>query len=162
MEGLARQVTLFFRWQSLKHVLKFNRLFRYHKYRQIRPPRRRPRDWDDIRVRHKYYTDKGYFGHDMTLEELMRWEEWWMRYLEWRNGYKQAWIETHGPHVPVEFPEGTVQDQFHPHSPVPPPGHHEPVGGMMHHHHQVHPVLPLGTGPMTSTSNVRSRLGWRR
>ena len=104
----------------------------------------------------------------MTLEELMRWEEWWESYLEWRLGYKQAWIETHGPHVPVEYPDGTVQesDHFHNHLPVVSPGHHEPVGmhppHHHHHHHQTHPVLPLGPGPMTSTSNVRSRLGWRR
>lgn len=106
----------------------------------------------------------------MTLDELMRWEEWWERYLEWRAGYKRAWIETHGPHVPVEFP-GTVYE------PIPSDYQHLPnMGGgggnkhqrerepppVMHHPH--HPAaLPFGQGPMmSSSSNVRSRLGWRR
>lgn len=111
-------------------------LFRYDQYRHVQPPRQLPRDWDDIRVRHKYYTDRGYFGHDMTLEELSRWEAWWHRYQLWRRGYEHAWVKTHGPHVPVEYPDWTNYRSTNNRGEV--------------------------VQPSSMSSSIRSRLGWRR
>ncbi|KAI9556311.1 hypothetical protein GHT06_018885 [Daphnia sinensis] len=109
---------------------------RYDQYRHVQPPRQLPRDWDDIRVRHKYYTDRGYFGHDMTLEELSRWEAWWHRYQLWRRGYEHAWVKTHGPHVPIEYPDWTNYRSTNSRREVAP--------------------------PVSTSSSIRSRLGWRR
>ncbi|XP_046651649.1 serine/arginine repetitive matrix protein 2-like [Daphnia pulicaria] len=109
---------------------------RYDQYRHVQPPRQLPRDWDDIRVRHKYYTDRGYFGHDMTLEELSRWEAWWHRYQLWRRGYEHAWVKTHGPHVPVEYPDWTNYRSTNNRGEV--------------------------VQPSSMSSSIRSRLGWRR
>ncbi|XP_057374475.1 serine/arginine repetitive matrix protein 2-like isoform X2 [Daphnia carinata] len=109
---------------------------RYDQYRHVQPPRQLPRDWDDIRVRHKYYTDRGYFGHDMTLEELSRWEAWWHRYQLWRRGYEHAWVKTHGPHVPIEYPDWTNYRSTNSRREV--------------------------AQPVSTSSSIRSRLGWRR
>lgn len=109
---------------------------RYDQYRHVQPPRQLPRDWDDIRVRHKYYTDRGYFGHDMTLEELSRWEAWWHRYQLWRRGYEHAWVKTHGPHVPIEYPDWTNYRSTNSRREV--------------------------VQPVSTSSSIRSRLGWRR
>lgn len=111
-------------------------LNRYDQYRHVQPPRQLPRDWDDIRVRHKYYTDRGYFGHDMTLEELSRWEAWWHRYQLWRRGYEHAWVKTHGPHVPIEYPDWTNYRSTNSRREV--------------------------AQPVSTSSSIRSRLGWRR
>lgn len=38
--------------------------------------------WDDVRVRFDYYKSKGYL-RDLTLQDYIKWEEWWYRYQEW-------------------------------------------------------------------------------
>lgn len=48
-------------------------------------PRQLPRDWEtDVSVRYHYYRDAEYFrDHMLTLEEYIKWEQWWYRYREW-------------------------------------------------------------------------------
>lgn len=72
----------------------------------------------------------------MTLEELSRWEAWWHRYQQWRRGYEHAWVKTHGPHVPVEYPDWT------------------------HYRSTNNRGEAAQLGPINSS--IRSRLGWRR
>lgn len=38
--------------------------------------------WDDVRVRFDYYKSKGYL-RDLTLQDYIKWEEWWFKYQEW-------------------------------------------------------------------------------
>ncbi|XP_045460058.1 serine/arginine repetitive matrix protein 2-like isoform X2 [Harmonia axyridis] len=38
--------------------------------------------WDDVRVRYQYYKDLGYL-RDLTLEDYVKWEEWWYKYQDW-------------------------------------------------------------------------------
>lgn len=38
--------------------------------------------WDDVRVRYQYYKDLGYL-RDLTLDDYVKWEEWWYKYQEW-------------------------------------------------------------------------------
>lgn len=38
--------------------------------------------WHDVRVRFDYYKSKGYL-RDLTLQDYIKWEEWWYRYQEW-------------------------------------------------------------------------------
>jgi hypothetical protein len=37
---------------------------------------------DDPRVRYDYYKSKGYL-RDLTIQDYIKWEEWWYRYQEW-------------------------------------------------------------------------------
>lgn len=37
---------------------------------------------DDVRVRYDYYKSKGYL-RDLTIQDYIKWEEWWYRYQEW-------------------------------------------------------------------------------
>ncbi|XP_066991191.1 serine/arginine repetitive matrix protein 2 [Anabrus simplex] len=48
--------------------------------------------WDDVRVRYKYYKDRGYL-RDLTLDDYMKWEEWWYKYQEWLEAerYYEHW-----------------------------------------------------------------------
>ncbi|KAJ9591952.1 hypothetical protein L9F63_001554, partial [Diploptera punctata] len=48
--------------------------------------------WDDVRVRYKYYKDRGYL-RDLTLDDYMKWEEWWYKYQEWleTERYYEHW-----------------------------------------------------------------------
>ncbi|XP_048524162.1 serine/arginine repetitive matrix protein 1 isoform X2 [Dendroctonus ponderosae] len=55
--------------------------------------------WDDVRVRYQYYKDLGYL-RDLSLDDYVKWEEWWYKYQEpltttleaggERSGYPQA------------------------------------------------------------------------
>lgn len=38
--------------------------------------------WDDVRVRYNYYKDQGYL-RDLTLQDYIKWEEWWYKYQDW-------------------------------------------------------------------------------
>ncbi|XP_063976707.1 serine/arginine repetitive matrix protein 1 [Diachasmimorpha longicaudata] len=38
--------------------------------------------WDDVRVRYDYYKARGYL-RDLTLDDYVKWEEWWYKYQEW-------------------------------------------------------------------------------
>uniref|UniRef100_A0A336MFA1 CSON000722 protein n=1 Tax=Culicoides sonorensis TaxID=179676 RepID=A0A336MFA1_CULSO len=40
--------------------------------------------WDDINVRYRYYKGAGYLK-GLTLDDYVRWEEWWYQYQEWLN-----------------------------------------------------------------------------
>lgn len=49
--------------------------------------------WDDVRVRYKYYKERGYLGN-LTLDDYIEWEEWWYKYQEWLDNesyYEQWW-----------------------------------------------------------------------
>lgn len=147
MERLARKVCGSFAIEMNElniKVICFH--FRYEDYQHVQPPRQLPRDWDDINVRHKYYTERGFFGRDMTLEDLSRWEEWWHRYQSWRRGYESAWIKMHGPNVPVEYP---VEYQS--------TGHLSSRDQSHYRHHS-----PPSTTQAAPAPSIRSRLGWRR
>jgi len=38
--------------------------------------------WDDVRVRYTYYKEQGYL-RDLTLQDYVKWEEWWYKYQDW-------------------------------------------------------------------------------
>lgn len=40
--------------------------------------------WDDVRVRYTYYKEQGYL-RDLTLQDYVKWEEWWYKYQDWLN-----------------------------------------------------------------------------
>lgn len=48
--------------------------------------------WDDVRVRYKYYKERGYL-RDLTLDDYIKWEEWWYKYQEWLEAerYYEHW-----------------------------------------------------------------------
>ncbi|XP_034248935.1 serine/arginine repetitive matrix protein 1-like [Thrips palmi] len=53
--------------------------------------------WDDVRVRFQYYKDRGYL-RDLTLDDYMKWEEWWYKYQEWLEAerYYEQWHAMRG------------------------------------------------------------------
>lgn len=53
--------------------------------------------WDDVRVRYQYYKDRGYL-RDLTLDDYMKWEEWWYKYQEWLEAerYYEQWHAMRG------------------------------------------------------------------
>ncbi|EEB16604.1 conserved hypothetical protein [Pediculus humanus corporis] len=55
--------------------------------------------WDDVRVRYKYYKSRGYL-RDLTLEDYMKWEEWWYKYQEWLEAerYYEHWANIRARH----------------------------------------------------------------
>lgn len=48
--------------------------------------------WDDVRVRYDYYKSRGYL-RDLTLDDYVKWEEWWYKYQEWLEAerYYEQW-----------------------------------------------------------------------
>lgn len=48
---------------------------------------------DDVRVRYDYYKSKGYL-RDLTIQDYIKWEEWWYRYQEWLA--QERYFETLG------------------------------------------------------------------
>ncbi|XP_015524056.1 serine/arginine repetitive matrix protein 1 isoform X1 [Neodiprion lecontei] len=48
--------------------------------------------WDDVRVRYDYYKARGYL-RDLTLDDYVKWEEWWYKYQEWLEAerYYEQW-----------------------------------------------------------------------
>lgn len=49
--------------------------------------------WDDVRVRYQYYKERGYL-RDLTLDDYIKWEEWWYKYQEWLKAerYYEHWV----------------------------------------------------------------------
>ncbi|XP_066255874.1 serine/arginine repetitive matrix protein 1 [Euwallacea similis] len=52
--------------------------------------------WDDVRVRYQYYKDLGYL-RDLSLEDYVKWEEWWYKYQDWlaNERHYEHWLSTH-------------------------------------------------------------------
>ncbi|XP_063234081.1 serine/arginine repetitive matrix protein 2 isoform X2 [Bacillus rossius redtenbacheri] len=52
--------------------------------------------WDDVRVRYKYYKDRGYL-RDLSLDDYVKWEEWWYKYQDWLEAerYYEHWAALH-------------------------------------------------------------------
>lgn len=48
--------------------------------------------WDDVRVRYDHYKSRGYL-RDLTLDDYIKWEEWWYKYQEWleTERYYEQW-----------------------------------------------------------------------
>ncbi|XP_051154518.1 serine/arginine repetitive matrix protein 2 [Leptopilina boulardi] len=48
--------------------------------------------WDDVRVRYDYYKARGYL-RDLSLDDYVKWEEWWYKYQEWLEAerYYEQW-----------------------------------------------------------------------
>ena len=76
---------------------------RYGDFRNFDPhrdlPRELPRNWEDVNVRYRYYKESGYFGdRNITMEDYLKWEEWWYRYKDWLEKYGDADIDDYrGP-----------------------------------------------------------------
>jgi len=53
--------------------------------------------WDDVRVRYQYYKERGYL-RDLTLDDYIKWEEWWYKYQEWleTERYYEHWAAVRG------------------------------------------------------------------
>ncbi|XP_074028879.1 LOW QUALITY PROTEIN: uncharacterized protein [Leptinotarsa decemlineata] len=53
--------------------------------------------WDDVRVRYQYYKDLGYL-RDLTLDDYVKWEEWWYKYQDWlaNERHYEHWLSTQG------------------------------------------------------------------
>ncbi|GJQ74700.1 hypothetical protein Trydic_g21551 [Trypoxylus dichotomus] len=51
--------------------------------------------WDDVRVRYQYYKDLGYL-RDLTLDDYVKWEEWWYKYQDWlaNERHYEHWLAT--------------------------------------------------------------------
>ncbi|KAL3279928.1 hypothetical protein HHI36_017434 [Cryptolaemus montrouzieri] len=51
--------------------------------------------WDDVRVRYQYYKDLGYL-RDLTLEDYVKWEEWWYKYQDWlaNERHYEHWVRS--------------------------------------------------------------------
>ncbi|KAF2360459.1 hypothetical protein FHG87_008785 [Trinorchestia longiramus] len=65
---------------------------RYGDIRSWDPHRDLPRDlppnWEDVGVRYRYYKQSGYFGdRHITLDDYLKWEEWWYQYRDWLKKY---------------------------------------------------------------------------
>ncbi|KAB7498539.1 hypothetical protein Anas_09435 [Armadillidium nasatum] len=72
---------------------------RYGEFRHWDPhrdlPRELPPNWDDVNVRYRYYKESGYFGdRSITMEDYLKWEEWWYRYRDWLEKYGDVQEET--------------------------------------------------------------------
>ncbi|KAJ1527659.1 hypothetical protein ONE63_007621 [Megalurothrips usitatus] len=53
--------------------------------------------WDDVRVRYQYYKERGYL-RDLSLDDYVKWEEWWYKYQEWLEAerYYEQWHAMRG------------------------------------------------------------------
>ncbi|KAG5889283.1 hypothetical protein JTB14_007045 [Gonioctena quinquepunctata] len=53
--------------------------------------------WDDVRVRYQYYKDLGYL-RDLTLDDYVKWEEWWYKYQDWlaNERHYEHWLSSQG------------------------------------------------------------------
>ncbi|KAH0553274.1 hypothetical protein KQX54_000872 [Cotesia glomerata] len=53
--------------------------------------------WDDVRVRYDYYKARGYL-RDLTLDDYVKWEEWWYKYQEWLEAerFYEQWATSGG------------------------------------------------------------------
>ncbi|XP_056633792.1 serine/arginine repetitive matrix protein 1 isoform X1 [Diorhabda sublineata] len=53
--------------------------------------------WDDVRVRYQYYKDLGYL-RDLTLDDYVKWEEWWYKYQDWlaNERHYEHWLASQG------------------------------------------------------------------
>lgn len=51
--------------------------------------------WDDVRVRYQYYKDLGYL-RDLSLDDYVKWEEWWYKYQEWlaNERHYEHWLSS--------------------------------------------------------------------
>lgn len=51
--------------------------------------------WDDVRVRYQYYKDLGYL-RDLTLDDYVKWEEWWYKYQDWlaNERHYEHWVSS--------------------------------------------------------------------
>lgn len=51
--------------------------------------------WDDVRVRYQYYKDLGYL-RDLTLDDYVKWEEWWYKYQDWlaNERHYEHWLSS--------------------------------------------------------------------
>ncbi|XP_014468592.1 PREDICTED: serine/arginine repetitive matrix protein 1 [Dinoponera quadriceps] len=54
--------------------------------------------WDDVRVRYDYYKARGYL-RDLTLDDYIKWEEWWYKYQEWLEAerFYEQWASSNRP-----------------------------------------------------------------
>lgn len=52
--------------------------------------------WDDVRIRYQYYKDLGYL-RDLSLDDYVKWEEWWYKYQDWLNNERhyERWAASH-------------------------------------------------------------------
>ncbi|CAH1985577.1 unnamed protein product [Acanthoscelides obtectus] len=57
----------------------------------------RTASWEDVRVRYQYYKELGYL-RDLTLDDYIKWEEWWYKYQDWlaNERHYEHWLSTHG------------------------------------------------------------------
>ncbi|KAK0086876.1 hypothetical protein PV325_002318 [Microctonus aethiopoides] len=53
--------------------------------------------WDDVRVRYDYYKARGYL-RDLTLDDYVKWEEWWYKYQDWLEAerFYEQWAASGG------------------------------------------------------------------
>ncbi|XP_057336989.1 serine/arginine repetitive matrix protein 1-like isoform X2 [Microplitis mediator] len=53
--------------------------------------------WDDVRVRYDYYKARGYL-RDLSLDDYVKWEEWWYKYQEWLEAerFYEQWATSGG------------------------------------------------------------------
>lgn len=81
---------------------------RYGDVRSWDPHRDLPRDlppnWEDVGVRYRYYKQSGYFGdRHISLDDYLKWEEWWYQYRDWLKKYggaaADAGLARHGKEV---------------------------------------------------------------
>uniref|UniRef100_A0A6A7FVN3 Serine/arginine repetitive matrix protein 1-like isoform X1 n=2 Tax=Hirondellea gigas TaxID=1518452 RepID=A0A6A7FVN3_9CRUS len=68
---------------------------RYGDIRSWDPHRDLPRDlppnWEEVSVRYRYYKQSGYFGdRHISLEDYLKWEDWWYQYRDWLKKYGSA------------------------------------------------------------------------
>lgn len=71
---------------------------RYGDIRSWDPHRDLPRDlppnWEDVGVRYRYYKQSGYFGdRHISLDDYLKWEEWWYQYRDWLKKYGDSGAE---------------------------------------------------------------------